>query len=102
MLRTAPAATPVARLAAELGTSERQLHRRCVAAIGYGPKLLHRVLRMRRFLALAAAPGAPGLSALAFEAGYADQAHLVRETRIMAGVTPSALLRELQGRRSQG
>ncbi len=31
---------------------------------------------------------------LAAEHGFADQAHLVREVRALAGVTPSALVRE--------
>ena len=33
------------------GVSERQLRRRCQAAVGYGPRTLMRVLRFRRFLA---------------------------------------------------
>ena len=57
------AAEPGARvdaLAGDLGLSERQLRRRCHAAVGYGPKTLARVLRFHRFLALsdAAGPGA--------------------------------------------
>jgi hypothetical protein len=35
-------------VARQPGISERQLHRRCVAAVGYGPVLLRRVLRFRR------------------------------------------------------
>jgi AraC-like DNA-binding protein len=37
-------------IAAQLEISERQLRRRCQAAVGYGPRTLHRVLRFRRFL----------------------------------------------------
>ena len=40
-------------LGAALGVSERQLRRRFVDAVGYGPKTLARVLRFQRFLALA-------------------------------------------------
>jgi transcriptional regulator GlxA family with amidase domain len=94
-LRTTSGATPVAALANDLGTTERQLNRRCVAAIGYGPKVLHRVLRMRRFLTLAGAPSAPGLSALAAHAGYADQAHMTRDCLELTGLTPA----RLRGRR---
>ena len=42
----------VAELARRAGLSERQLHRRCVTAFGYGPKTLDRILRLQRFLAL--------------------------------------------------
>jgi AraC-like DNA-binding protein len=83
---------PVATLADRLGVSERQLHRRCVAAVGYGPKTLDRVLRFRRFLALAAAHPQAGLARLAADAGYADQPHLNRECLRLAGSTPAALV----------
>ena len=39
------------------GVSERQLRRRFVDAVGYGPKTLARVLRFQRFLALARGRG---------------------------------------------
>ena len=85
-------------VAAQIGLSQRQLRRRCDAAVGYGPKTLQRVLRFRRFVSrLDAAPAGPGaldLAALAAQAGYADQAHLTRECRGLAGLTPSALARQ--------
>jgi AraC-like DNA-binding protein len=85
-------ATRAARLAVDLGVSERTLHRRCVAAVGYGPATLARVLRFRRFLALAERRPDTALSALAVDAGFADQAHLTRETRRLADRTPRQLL----------
>jgi AraC-like DNA-binding protein len=77
-------------LGAALGVSERQLRRRFAEAVGYGPKTLARILRFQRFLALAADGG--DLARLAGQAGYADQAHLTRETRRLAGRTPLELL----------
>jgi AraC-like DNA-binding protein len=86
----------VAELADRLGVSERQLHRRCTAAVGYGPKVLDRVLRFRRFLHLVGSPAGArppgGLAGLAAAAGYADQSHLTRECGRLAGTTPSRLL----------
>lgn len=83
----------VARLAAELGYSERQLHRRSTAAFGYGAAVLARILRLQRFIALArSATGPVGVAALAAAAGYADGPHLARECRAIAGATPSALV----------
>jgi AraC-like DNA-binding protein len=90
-LRAARPAPTVARVAADLGVGERQLHRRFVAAVGYGPKVLARIQRLQRFISHAARPGASSLSHLAWAAGYADQPHLTRECRELAGVTPSAL-----------
>lgn len=69
-----------------LGVSERQLRRRFLDAVGYGPKTLARILRFQRFLALAST--GDDLAGLAIAAGYADQAHLTRETRRLAGRTP--------------
>ena len=69
-------------VARQLGISERQLHRRCVAAVGYGPVLLRRVLRFRRVVSRIDAGGAlDDLAGLAALAGYADQAHLTRESQ---------------------
>jgi transcriptional regulator GlxA family with amidase domain len=70
--------------------SERQLRRRFLDAVGYGPKTLARVLRFQHFLQLGSGPG--DLARLAFAAGYADQAHLTRECRRLAGRTPAELL----------
>jgi AraC-like DNA-binding protein len=81
-------------LAWELGVSERQFRRRCLHAVGYGPKALHRILRFRRFVSrIDAATGPVDLGLLAAEAGYADQAHLTRESVRLAGLPPAALIR---------
>jgi len=90
--RLAEPALRMDRLAAEAGFSDRQLRRRFHVAVGYGPKTLHRILRLRRFL-----NGAPGgLGRAAAEAGYADQSHLTRECRRLTGLTPGRA-RELHG-----
>ncbi|MBG0563062.1 helix-turn-helix domain-containing protein [Actinoplanes aureus] len=75
---------PVSEIAEETGLGERQLRRRSVAAYGYGPKTLHRIFRMRRAVALARAGRA--FAEVAADAGYADQAHLSRDVRALAGV----------------
>lgn len=77
-------------LAWDLGLSERQLHRRCTVAFGYGPKTLHRVLRFQAALAMARA--GVDLARVAHECGYADQPHLAREVADLAGVPMTTLL----------
>jgi AraC-like DNA-binding protein len=49
------------------------------------------VLRFQRAIRLA--PQIDSLGLLAAEAGYADQAHLTRECRRLAGITPSDLFK---------
>jgi AraC-like DNA-binding protein len=87
-LRAGP---PVRAVAERLGLSERQLHRRCLVLFGYGPKTLGRVLRFDRAVALAR--GGTAFADVAAAAGYADQAHLSREVRALAGVPLSTLVR---------
>jgi AraC-like DNA-binding protein len=70
--------------------SERQLHRRSLLLFGYGPKTLARILRLGTALDLARG-GAP-FGRVAAEAGYADQAHLSREVKALAGVPLSTLI----------
>jgi AraC-like DNA-binding protein len=77
-------------VAAELGVSARQLHRRVRDEVGYGPKMLARVLRFRRLQALPPAP----LVELALDAGYADQAHMTAEVTRLAGVSPVRFLKD--------
>lgn len=81
-------------LSAALSVSERQLRRRFDEAAGYGPKTVQRVLRFRRLVRhLRAAPAQPDLAGLAIRLGYADQAHLTRESSRLAGLPPAALAR---------
>ncbi|MGW0843683.1 helix-turn-helix domain-containing protein [Streptomyces sp. NPDC002787] len=80
----------VSATADELGLGARQLHRRSLAAFGYGPKTLARVLRLRRALALAR-DGVP-FAETAARTGYADQAHLARDVRELAGLPLGELL----------
>jgi len=77
-----------------IGISERQLHRRFSAAIGYSPKTFQSVLRFRRLLKVARATGEKrSLADLASSVGYADQAHMTREVRRLANLRPTTLLR---------
>jgi AraC-like DNA-binding protein len=80
----------VGSVAAELGVSARQLQRHIGDAVGYGPKMLQRVLRFRRLQALAPAP----LAELALDAGYADQAHMTAEVTQLAGLSPVRFLKD--------
>jgi AraC-like DNA-binding protein len=87
-----------AALPALLSISERQLRRRCRAAVGVGPKELHRILRFQGFIARVQASVAQQgaadveLARWAAEAGYHDQAHLSRECRRLLGATPGEVL----------
>ena len=84
--------TEISTLADHLALSESQLRRRCLTAVGVGPKALQRTLRFQGYLALAQAGFGDGLADLAAQTGYADHAHLSRECLRLTGVTPRDLL----------
>ena len=90
-------AVRIDRLAEEVGISRRQLHRQCRAALGYGPKTFAGIVRFQRFLADAGRPGRCRLAEAAIRSGYADQPHLTREVRRLAGLSPARLVAELAG-----
>jgi AraC-like DNA-binding protein len=83
----------VGALAQALGISERQLQSRFRDAVGYGPKAFQRILRFQRALAELRRGRARsgGLAQVAASTGYADQAHLTRESRRLSGVSPKRL-----------
>jgi AraC-like DNA-binding protein len=85
------AGEPVSALADRLGLTERALHRRSVAAFGYGPKFTQRVLRFQRAVGLARAGRPFGI--VAADTGYADQAHLARDVCALAGIPLGELVR---------
>lgn len=78
----------VARAARDAGVSARQLHRAFLDHVGVAPKVYARVLRLRSFVRDRASTT---LAEAADAAGYADQSHLCREVRALAGVSPRAL-----------
>jgi AraC-like DNA-binding protein len=76
-------------LAEWLSTAPRSLRDRVYRDAGLSPKRLLRVLRLHSALRAAWGQDLPW-SAVAYMAGYADQAHLTREVRALLGETPSA------------
>lgn len=78
----------IGRVAAELGWSRKHLAEKFRDEIGLSPKAIGRIMRFDAALHLAR--GRTGCWAeIAAAAGYADQAHMVREFRELAGSTPA-------------
>lgn len=86
-------AASIRSVAEDCGVSDRQLERLFHERIGIGPKLYGRIARMARAVALAESHVEPQ-AALAARAGYADESHMLREFRALAGLTPHALRAE--------
>ena len=77
-------------LATDRGVSRKRLVQLFRAELGLPPKTIARVLRFNRVIDLLAGDPRAGWAALAQDAGYCDQAHLVRDFRDLAGCTPGA------------
>jgi AraC-like DNA-binding protein len=94
-------AARVPAVAAALGVGARRLERMFNRTVGVPPKVFHRMRRcceaarlIRRTCGAPAHEAAEravarcNWSAIGAEAGYADQAHFIREFRALTGVTP--------------
>jgi AraC-like DNA-binding protein len=81
----------VSDIAKGAGLSQRRLIELFTAAVGLTPKRFGRVLRFQRATALARG-AALDWTRVAHESGYYDQAHLIRDFRELADVTPTALM----------
>jgi AraC-like DNA-binding protein len=90
----------VASLARRVGGSVRTLHRRMRTATGFPPKRYLAMQRFRRSVYEIATRSA-GLSVIALNLGFSDQAHLTREFRRHAGVTPGAFRQAWRGRHAR-
>lgn len=78
----------IAGLAAGAGCSQRTLARRLARSCGLTPGEFLGLQRFQRARA-AIKSGESGLAGIALESGYADQAHMTREFRRLAGRTPA-------------
>ncbi|MFI6905656.1 helix-turn-helix domain-containing protein [Nonomuraea sp. NPDC050394] len=86
--------TTIAALAAELGVSRRFVELGFRRVVGLSPKTVARIARFQRTVDTWRRPPARLDTALA--CGYADQSHLAREIRAMAGMTPKQLFAFVQ------
>jgi AraC-like DNA-binding protein len=85
-------------LAGELGCSRKHLIARFHEQIGLPPKTIARILRFRGALSSLENGNGDRLAEIAQDSGYYDQAHLNRDFREFAGLTPTEFLnRRLPG-----
>lgn len=90
-LRSAGGSIRIGPLAKRLGTSQDPLEKRFRRTVGASPKQIASIIRFRRVVA-GHARGA-SLTSLAYEAGYFDQSHLIRDFRSFTGEAPERFLR---------
>jgi len=76
-------------LGREAGWSRQHLARRFQFHVGVSPKQLARVARLQRAVVDLQRGRGDGLADAALRLGYFDQAHMARDFRALAGVTPA-------------
>jgi AraC-like DNA-binding protein len=81
-------------VAAHVGLCQRRFIRVFAAEVGLTPKLYSRVRRFQRARAMVRRAAAPDWARVAAECGYFDQAHLIRDFRAFAGLSPTEYLRQ--------
>jgi methylphosphotriester-DNA--protein-cysteine methyltransferase len=81
-------------LCSELRVTRQHLARLFDEHVGLRPKFVARVARLRHVMERAreASAGAASWSSIAFDAGYADQSHLVGDFTELVGASPAAWL----------
>lgn len=82
-------------LAREVGYSRRRLSARFSEELGMSPKAFGRVLRFERATGLLSRDDGSRFAEIARDCGYYDQAHMNRDFREFAGVSPSGYIGRL-------
>lgn len=82
----------ISMVAADLAVSPAQLRRDMARVVGTSPRVLARVMRVRRLLEELDADGEVGWAERAADLGWYDQSHLIRDFTRHTGVTPTAYL----------
>jgi AraC-like DNA-binding protein len=72
------------------GISSRYLQKLFLRHTGIAPKLYQKMHRFQKSLVMLGKPRNTSLSSIAYDCGYFDQAHFIKEFKFFTGMTPSA------------
>ncbi len=75
-----------------IGFSERQLQRKFKRQVGITPKVLSRIMRFQKFLAMTKEANTLTLADAAAACGYYDQSHFIRDFTKFSGMSPMQYL----------
>lgn len=85
---------PMNTLIATLNVSERKLQRTFEEHVGVSPKHFSNISRVQYFLKLLRKNPGESKTRLTYEAGFYDQAHLIREMKNISGFTPGQYINQ--------
>jgi AraC-like DNA-binding protein len=75
--------------------SVKQFERKCKERIGMNPKMYARILKFSKAYRLHEASPQLRWTKIAYEAGYYDQMHMIRDFKVFAGVNPTVIEQQL-------
>jgi AraC-like DNA-binding protein len=84
----------VIELAGKLKINRRNMERKFVEVIGMSPKQLSRVVRLQTTLKMLDQKNFSSLTSLAYESGYYDQAHFIKDFKEFTGISPKLFFSE--------
>jgi AraC-like DNA-binding protein len=84
----------VTELAGRMSLHCRNMERRFESAVGMSPKQLSRVVRLQSALRLLGQKKFDNLTSLAYESGYYDQAHFIKDFKEFTGISPKSFFAE--------
>jgi AraC-like DNA-binding protein len=88
-IKKSSAENTLTQIAASHGITPRYLHKLTYQYTGLSPKALNKIHRFQRSLQLIAKREGP-LTSIAYDCGYFDQSHFIRDFKSFTGLTPSA------------
>lgn len=89
-----PAENNISRIADTFGITTRYLHKLVYQHTGLSPKSFDKIQRFQMSLKLIGENKLP-LTSVAYDAGYFDQSHFIRDFKSFTGLTPTAYLTNL-------
>ncbi|WP_181369476.1 helix-turn-helix domain-containing protein [Flavobacterium album] len=82
------------KLADELSIGKRQLERKFIAAVGLSPKFLSRIIRFQNTLQLIEKKEFISFTNVAYDGGFYDQAHFIKDFKEFTGLNPKQYFSE--------
>ena len=82
--------TDMDELAGMVSVNRRNIERRFATSIGMSPKQLSRAVRLQATLRMLEQKNFTSLTSLAYENGYYDQAHFIKDFKEFTGIKPKS------------
>lgn len=93
-MQSNPEESNIGNIASSHGITSRYLQKLIYQNTGLSPKSFHKINRFQQSLKLIAKNEQP-FTAIAYECGYFDQSHFIRDFKSFTGITPSAYMENI-------